>query len=168
MPNNSTKILLLTTFVGGVLVSVSSNSWWGAWIGLEINLISFIPLMSNVKNMYNKEASLKYFIVQVLASVTLLFIGVIKMLMEELFTFQAFYATIDVYRCIDKKIKTEIKWKGEESKFCKCCSFANMLLLAYPCLLACDNWWTSKFHKRDVLELTIICQHSSVLNNSNR
>ena len=36
MPSNSTKILLLITLVGGVLVSVSSNSWLGALIGLEI------------------------------------------------------------------------------------------------------------------------------------
>jgi hypothetical protein len=42
------------------------------------NLMSLIPLMSNVKNMYNTEASLKYFIVQVLASAPLLFIVVIK------------------------------------------------------------------------------------------
>nr|AQP30637.1 NADH dehydrogenase subunit 2 [Termes fatalis] len=89
MPNNSTKILLLTTLVGGVLVSVSSNSWLGAWMGLEINLMSFIPLMSNVKNMYNTEASLKYFIVQVLASATLLFMVVMKTLTEDLFTFES-------------------------------------------------------------------------------
>nr|YP_006702498.1 NADH dehydrogenase subunit 2 [Macrotermes barneyi]AFL93395.1 NADH dehydrogenase subunit 2 [Macrotermes barneyi] len=85
MPSNSTKILLLTTLVSGVLVSVSSNSWLGAWMGLEINLMSFIPLMSNVKNMYNTEASLKYFIVQVLASATLLFMVVMKTLTEDLF-----------------------------------------------------------------------------------
>nr|AQP27335.1 NADH dehydrogenase subunit 2 [Labiotermes sp. BRA029] len=88
MPSNSTKILLLTTLVGGVLVSVSSNSWLGAWMGLEINLMSFIPLMSNVKNMYNTEASLKYFIVQVLASATLLFMVMMKTLTEDLFTFE--------------------------------------------------------------------------------
>lgn len=88
MPNNSTKVLLLITLVGGILVSISSNSWLGAWIGLEINLISFIPLMSNVKNIYNTEASLKYFIVQVLASATLLFIVVMKTLTEDLFTFE--------------------------------------------------------------------------------
>nr|WNL54173.1 NADH dehydrogenase subunit 2 [Microcerotermes aff. subinteger] len=88
MPNNSTKILLLTTLVGGMLVSVSSNSWLGAWMGLEINLMSFIPLMSSVKNMYNTEASLKYFIVQVLASATLLFMVVMKTLTEDLFTFE--------------------------------------------------------------------------------
>nr|YP_009350429.1 NADH dehydrogenase subunit 2 [Constrictotermes cyphergaster]AQP27014.1 NADH dehydrogenase subunit 2 [Constrictotermes cyphergaster] len=89
MPSNSTKILLLTTLVGGMLMSVSSNSWLGAWMGLEINLMSFIPLMSNVKNMYNTEASLKYFIVQVLASATLLFMVVMKTLAEDLFTFES-------------------------------------------------------------------------------
>jgi len=87
MPSNSTKILLLITLVRGILVSVSSNSWLGAWIGLEINLISFIPLISNVKNIYNTEASLKYFIVQVLASATLLFIVVMKTITEDLFSF---------------------------------------------------------------------------------
>nr|QXT44609.1 NADH dehydrogenase subunit 2 [Anoplotermes sp. J02] len=56
-------------------------------MGLEINLMSFIPLMSNVKNMYNTEASLKYFIVQVLASATLLFMVVMKTLTEDLFSF---------------------------------------------------------------------------------
>nr|AQP29388.1 NADH dehydrogenase subunit 2 [Nasutitermes sp. C TB-2017] len=89
MPSNSTKILLLTTLVGGMLVSVSSNSWLGAWMGLEINLMSFIPLMSNVKNMYNTEASLKYFIVQVMASATLLFMVAMKTLTEDLFTFES-------------------------------------------------------------------------------
>nr|WMY23975.1 NADH dehydrogenase subunit 2 [Trinervitermes geminatus] len=89
MPSNSTKILLMTTLVGGMLVSVSSNSWLGAWMGLEINLMSFIPLMSNIKNMYNTEASLKYFIVQALASATLLFMVVMKTLTEDLFTFES-------------------------------------------------------------------------------
>nr|AQP26658.1 NADH dehydrogenase subunit 2 [Anoplotermes sp. E1 TB-2017]AQP30559.1 NADH dehydrogenase subunit 2 [Anoplotermes sp. E1 TB-2017] len=89
MPSNSTKILLLITLVSGMLVSVSSNSWLGAWMGLEINLMSFIPLMSNVKNMYNTEASLKYFIVQVLASATLLFMVVMKALTEDLFSFDS-------------------------------------------------------------------------------
>jgi NADH:ubiquinone oxidoreductase subunit 2 (subunit N) len=41
--------------------------------------------MSNVKNIYNTEASLKYFIIQVLASATLLFLVTIKTLTEDLF-----------------------------------------------------------------------------------
>nr|YP_010621019.1 NADH dehydrogenase subunit 2 [Hebardina formosana]WAX39402.1 NADH dehydrogenase subunit 2 [Hebardina formosana] len=85
MTNNSTKILLLVTLMSGVLISVSSNSWLGAWIGLEINLLSFIPLMSNNKNVYTTEASMKYFIVQALASSTLLFLVISKSMIEELY-----------------------------------------------------------------------------------
>jgi NADH:ubiquinone oxidoreductase subunit 2 (subunit N) len=42
--------------------------------------------MSNIKNIYNTEAALKYFLIQVLASATLLFIVVLKTTTEELFT----------------------------------------------------------------------------------
>nr|URX54058.1 NADH dehydrogenase subunit 2 [Paraneotermes simplicicornis] len=80
MPNNPTKILLSTTLIGGILVSISANSWLGAWMGLEINLMSFIPLMLSQENIYTTEASLKYFLVQALASSTLLFLVVMKAL----------------------------------------------------------------------------------------
>nr|YP_009694101.1 NADH dehydrogenase subunit 2 [Sphaeronemoura grandicauda]QEI04373.1 NADH dehydrogenase subunit 2 [Sphaeronemoura grandicauda] len=73
MINNPTKFLFLLTLMGGTLISTSANSWFGAWMGLEINLLSFIPLMTNSKNLFSTEASLKYFLVQALASATLLF-----------------------------------------------------------------------------------------------
>nr|AIY61581.1 NADH dehydrogenase subunit 2 [Glyptotermes satsumensis] len=83
MPNNPTKILLSFTLVGGILISISSNSWLGAWMGLEINLMSFIPLMSSQENIYTTEASLKYFLVQALASSSLLFLVMMKALMNQ-------------------------------------------------------------------------------------
>lgn len=43
-----------------------------AWIGLEINLLSFIPLIRD-NNLISTEASLKYFLTQALASSILLF-----------------------------------------------------------------------------------------------
>nr|YP_009229596.1 NADH dehydrogenase subunit 2 [Pteronarcella badia]ALT66153.1 NADH dehydrogenase subunit 2 [Pteronarcella badia] len=73
MLNNPTKFLFLMTLMSGTLISVSANSWFGAWIGLEINLLSFIPLMTNSSNLLSTEASLKYFLTQALASATLLF-----------------------------------------------------------------------------------------------
>nr|UQJ75209.1 NADH dehydrogenase subunit 2 [Allotermes cf. paradoxus] len=82
MPNNPTKILLSTTLIGGILISISSNSWLGAWMGLEINLMSFIPLMSSQENIFTTEASLKYFIIQALASSVLLFLVVMKALIS--------------------------------------------------------------------------------------
>nr|URX53824.1 NADH dehydrogenase subunit 2 [Glyptotermes sp. 13 AB-2022a]URX53850.1 NADH dehydrogenase subunit 2 [Postelectrotermes sp. 2 AB-2022a]URX53863.1 NADH dehydrogenase subunit 2 [Postelectrotermes sp. 2 AB-2022a] len=83
MSINPTKTLLSTTLVGGILISISSNSWFSAWMGLEINLMSFIPLMLSQENIYTTEASLKYFIVQALASSILLFMVVMKMLVNQ-------------------------------------------------------------------------------------
>nr|URX53395.1 NADH dehydrogenase subunit 2 [Procryptotermes leewardensis] len=83
MPNNPTKILLSTTLIGGILISISSNSWLGAWMGLEINLMSFIPLMSSQENIFTAEASLKYFIIQALASAVLLFLVVMESLVNQ-------------------------------------------------------------------------------------
>nr|YP_010688237.1 NADH dehydrogenase subunit 2 [Fissuleon brevigonarcus]WBR65431.1 NADH dehydrogenase subunit 2 [Fissuleon brevigonarcus] len=74
MFNNLTNFLFLSTLILGSIISISSNSWLGAWMGLEINLLSFIPLLTNLKTSTSTESSLKYFIVQALASTTLLFV----------------------------------------------------------------------------------------------
>nr|ASY98457.1 NADH dehydrogenase subunit 2 [Hymenopus coronatus] len=87
MPNNSTKILFLSTLISGVLISLCANSWMGAWMGLEINLLSFIPLLSSNKNMYSTEASLKYFLIQAIASSSLLFMILLKTNLYEMFYF---------------------------------------------------------------------------------
>nr|YP_010946934.1 NADH dehydrogenase subunit 2 [Sigmella digitalis]WGO57691.1 NADH dehydrogenase subunit 2 [Sigmella digitalis] len=82
MSNNSTKILFFITLISGITIVISSNSWLSAWMGLEINLLSFIPIMSSHDNIYTSESSLKYFITQALASVTLLFSIALLMMME--------------------------------------------------------------------------------------
>nr|YP_010598382.1 NADH dehydrogenase subunit 2 [Cilnia humeralis]UIX55326.1 NADH dehydrogenase subunit 2 [Cilnia humeralis] len=87
MPNNSMKILFLSTLMSGVLISLCANSWLGAWMGLEINLLSFIPLLSPNQNMLSTEASLKYFLVQAIASSTLLFLILLKTNTHEIFYF---------------------------------------------------------------------------------
>nr|AII99333.1 NADH dehydrogenase subunit 2 [Anopheles cruzii]AND46676.1 NADH dehydrogenase subunit 2 [Anopheles cruzii]AND46715.1 NADH dehydrogenase subunit 2 [Anopheles cruzii]QEE94255.1 NADH dehydrogenase subunit 2 [Anopheles cruzii] len=62
------------TLIFGTFMTISSNSWLGAWMGLEINLLSFIPLMNdNKKNLLTSESSLKYFLIQAFASSILLF-----------------------------------------------------------------------------------------------
>nr|QBF01219.1 NADH dehydrogenase subunit 2 [Stegana xui] len=80
MFNNSSKILFLMIMMSGTLVTITSNSWLGAWMGLEINLLSFIPLMSDNNNLASTEASLKYFLVQAMASTILLFAIILMML----------------------------------------------------------------------------------------
>nr|YP_009995337.1 NADH dehydrogenase subunit 2 [Ochthebius deletus]QNP09740.1 NADH dehydrogenase subunit 2 [Ochthebius deletus] len=70
---NLYKLLFYLSLMIGTFITISSYSWLGMWMGLEINLLSIIPLFSNYKNMMNNEASLKYFITQALASTILLF-----------------------------------------------------------------------------------------------
>nr|YP_010587757.1 NADH dehydrogenase subunit 2 [Tanytarsus formosanus]WAB46366.1 NADH dehydrogenase subunit 2 [Tanytarsus formosanus] len=87
MLKNSYKLLFLLTLMMGTLISISSSSWLSVWMGLEINLLSFIPLSMKSNNLFSSEASLKYFLTQAIASSTLLFIIIIFMFSElNLFT----------------------------------------------------------------------------------
>nr|UQS75816.1 NADH dehydrogenase subunit 2 [Villa sp.] len=80
MYKNSSKILFIFFLIIGTMISISSTTWLGSWMGLEINLLAFIPLMSNSKNLMTAESSLKYFLVQALASTILLFSFIMSML----------------------------------------------------------------------------------------
>nr|AKF78846.1 NADH dehydrogenase subunit 2 [Euryomma sp. SMD-2015] len=79
MFNNSSKIMFLSILMMGTMISISANSWLGAWMGLEINLLAFIPLMSDNKLM-STEAALKYFLTQALASSIFLFAVILFLL----------------------------------------------------------------------------------------
>nr|YP_637114.1 NADH dehydrogenase subunit 2 [Adoxophyes honmai]AAY57392.1 NADH dehydrogenase subunit 2 [Adoxophyes honmai] len=81
---NSNKMFFMFILFFSTLISISSNSWFGCWIGLEINLLSFIPLISNSKNLFSSEASLKYFLIQSIASINFLFIILMKMMFMNL------------------------------------------------------------------------------------
>nr|YP_010610491.1 NADH dehydrogenase subunit 2 [Agrilus discalis]WAP90831.1 NADH dehydrogenase subunit 2 [Agrilus discalis] len=66
------KNMFLVTLVLGTLISISANSWVVVWIGLEMNMLSIIPLISNSTKAQSTEASIKYFIIQAMASMILL------------------------------------------------------------------------------------------------
>nr|WDV10589.1 NADH dehydrogenase subunit 2 [Bhutanitis thaidina] len=78
---NSNKMFFLFTLFFSTFISISSNSWLSCWIGLEINLLSFIPLISNSMNLLSSEAALKYFLTQSIASINFLFTILLKMIL---------------------------------------------------------------------------------------
>nr|YP_009489517.1 NADH dehydrogenase subunit 2 [Bhutanitis mansfieldi]WDW20241.1 NADH dehydrogenase subunit 2 [Bhutanitis mansfieldi]SPP23394.1 NADH dehydrogenase subunit 2 [Bhutanitis mansfieldi] len=78
---NSNKMFFLFILFFSTFISISSNSWLSCWIGLEINLLSFIPLISNSKNLLCSEAALKYFLTQSIASINFLFMILMKMIL---------------------------------------------------------------------------------------
>nr|YP_009538306.1 NADH dehydrogenase subunit 2 [Meloimorpha japonica]AXY63911.1 NADH dehydrogenase subunit 2 [Meloimorpha japonica] len=65
---NPSKILFLITLLMGTMMSISSNSWPAMWMGLEINMLSFIPLMMTPNHLSSSESSMKYFLIQAMAS----------------------------------------------------------------------------------------------------
>nr|AML26196.1 NADH dehydrogenase subunit 2 [Scolytinae sp. BMNH 1274291] len=67
------KLLFLGTLMLGSMISISSISWFCSWLGLEINLLSFITLMKTPSNKYSTESICKYFLTQAMASFILLF-----------------------------------------------------------------------------------------------
>lgn len=66
-------ILILSFMTTGIIMVLSSNNWLFLWIGLELNLLSFIPLISASSRNQETEASVKYFLVQAVSSGLLLF-----------------------------------------------------------------------------------------------
>nr|YP_009128659.1 NADH dehydrogenase subunit 2 [Eucryptorrhynchus scrobiculatus]AJR19202.1 NADH dehydrogenase subunit 2 [Eucryptorrhynchus scrobiculatus]AJZ71907.1 NADH dehydrogenase subunit 2 [Eucryptorrhynchus scrobiculatus]UNO31858.1 NADH dehydrogenase subunit 2 [Eucryptorrhynchus scrobiculatus] len=70
---NFYKFLFINLMFSSTLISISSTSWFNAWIGLEMNLLSIMPLMKSSNNKYSAEAMIKYFIIQTMASSILLF-----------------------------------------------------------------------------------------------
>nr|QFI35933.1 NADH dehydrogenase subunit 2 [Mileewa albovittata] len=77
MKFNSTFILMYYMLTVGVLLSISSNNWMMMWSGLEISLMSFIPLMSG--GVTGSESSMKYFIIQSISS-TMLILAIMMMI----------------------------------------------------------------------------------------
>nr|QPQ74960.1 NADH dehydrogenase subunit 2 [Pantala flavescens] len=80
--NPSSFVFLLSLF-SGTIISISSSSWLGMWMGLEMNLLAFIPLIYKNKTPYETESAMKYFLVQAMASIMF----IIAVLMSEIYTF---------------------------------------------------------------------------------
>nr|YP_010583743.1 NADH dehydrogenase subunit 2 [Sepia elegans]UXN83939.1 NADH dehydrogenase subunit 2 [Sepia elegans] len=68
-PSNFLFILIM---ISGTMITLSSSHWITMWVGLEINLMGFLPLMNIKGKTLEAEASMKYFIIQSLSSSVLI------------------------------------------------------------------------------------------------
>ena len=69
--------LYARVFTGTIIVLLSSN-WFFIWLGLEINTLAFLPLLISTHHPRAAEATIKYFLIQALASAILLFAGLLQ------------------------------------------------------------------------------------------
>nr|QHI42634.1 NADH dehydrogenase subunit 2 [Athene noctua] len=68
-----TTALVTLSLIMGSTITMTSNHWIMAWVGLEINTLAIIPLISKSHHPRATEAAVKYFLVQAAASALLLF-----------------------------------------------------------------------------------------------
>lgn len=70
----------MVSLILGTLLACSSSSWVMAWVGLEINLISFAPILINNLKSTSLEITIKYFLVQAMASLVVVVFAVLSFL----------------------------------------------------------------------------------------
>lgn len=101
---NLYKILFFLTTIIGTLIAISSYSWLRIWIGLEINLLSIIPLLKDRNNIFPSESALKYFITQSLASRILLLSIILSLNLKEFFIENFQFLTLIINSALLTKI----------------------------------------------------------------
>nr|DAC84437.1 TPA_asm: NADH dehydrogenase subunit 2 [Rhodnius pictipes] len=69
---NTSKMFFLFIMAISIVIVISSESWLGMWMGLEMNLISFIPILFSSKNNSSSESCMIYFLTQSLGSILML------------------------------------------------------------------------------------------------
>nr|BDQ43784.1 NADH dehydrogenase subunit 2 [Amynthas sp. CS029] len=65
-------MLTLSTLVTSTMMALSSTNWMFLWASMELNLLSFIPILMSSKSNKETEGSIKYFLAQALGSALLL------------------------------------------------------------------------------------------------
>nr|YP_010373760.1 NADH dehydrogenase subunit 2 [Ninus insignis]UPI55261.1 NADH dehydrogenase subunit 2 [Ninus insignis] len=70
---NFSKIMFLMMMMISTLITINSQNWLGMWMGMEMNLMFFIPVMSKMKNKKSSQAMMIYFLAQSMGSIILLF-----------------------------------------------------------------------------------------------
>nr|YP_011026010.1 NADH dehydrogenase subunit 2 [Ventidius pulai]WQM87282.1 NADH dehydrogenase subunit 2 [Ventidius pulai] len=74
----STKMIMYMTLIMSTIMVISSENWFSMWMGLEINMMSFIPLMEKMKNYQSSESKMIYFIIQSMSSMMFMFMMIMN------------------------------------------------------------------------------------------
>nr|AAV67547.1 NADH dehydrogenase subunit 2 [Anolis porcatus]AAV67548.1 NADH dehydrogenase subunit 2 [Anolis porcatus] len=65
--------IILSSLATGTIITMTSYHWLMAWVGLEMNTLAIIPIISTMHHPRSTEAATKYFLTQAAASALILF-----------------------------------------------------------------------------------------------
>lgn len=74
----TTITIIISSLATGTIITASSYHWFIAWVGLEINTLAIIPMISKQHHPRATEAATKYFLTQAAASAVILFSSTIN------------------------------------------------------------------------------------------
>nr|AAC27602.2 NADH dehydrogenase subunit II [Anolis smaragdinus] len=66
-------MIILSSLATGTIITMTSYHWLMAWVGLEMNTLAIIPIISTMHHPRSTEAATKYFLTQAAASALILF-----------------------------------------------------------------------------------------------
>nr|AKH60217.1 NADH dehydrogenase subunit 2 [Liolaemus inacayali] len=73
-----TSTILISSLATGTIITASSFHWMFAWLGLELNTLAVIPMITKQHHPRATEAATKYFLTQAAASAIILFSSTIN------------------------------------------------------------------------------------------
>nr|AAL10171.1 NADH dehydrogenase subunit 2 [Heloderma suspectum] len=76
--NPMIMMILIFSITTGTIITMSSQHWLLAWMGLELNTLAVIPIISKKHHPRATEAATKYFLIQAGASAMILFSSIIN------------------------------------------------------------------------------------------
>nr|ATX74204.1 NADH dehydrogenase subunit 2 [Gehyra nana] len=65
--------ILITSLSTSTIITMTSHHWMLAWLGLEMNTLSILPITMKLHHPRATEATMKYFLIQALAAALILF-----------------------------------------------------------------------------------------------
>nr|AAF18909.1 NADH dehydrogenase subunit 2 [Liolaemus irregularis] len=71
-------MILISSLATGTIITASSFHWMFAWLGLELNTLAIIPMITKQHHPRATEAATKYFLTQAAASAIILFSSTIN------------------------------------------------------------------------------------------
>nr|YP_009443399.1 NADH dehydrogenase subunit 2 [Diaphorina lycii]ATR80183.1 NADH dehydrogenase subunit 2 [Diaphorina lycii] len=84
------NFIIFPTYMLSIILSLSSSSWMMIWMGLEINLLSFVFILIKPLTYYSLESTMKYFLIQSVGSlIFLLTISINMIYFNEMSTINA-------------------------------------------------------------------------------
>nr|AIA77378.1 NADH dehydrogenase subunit 2 [Kleidocerys resedae resedae] len=70
---NFTKLSYMLFMMMSTTLTLSSNNWLGMWMGMEMNLLSFIPLIYKINDKNSAQGMMIYYLTQSIGSIIMLF-----------------------------------------------------------------------------------------------